>query len=251
MAAMNFSTRNETCRRLMSNGLTCAVPRFQRDDSWDQDEWEDLWQDTLAAMDGDGSGHSLGYLVFRSEDERHFEVIDGQQRLTTLSLLVLAGLRRLQALPGARAPGDKVARRIRSLRQSCVGAEDPVTLVSEPKLRLHRNNDACYRDFLVPLRRPLPKYGLKASELACARRSKWFDGRLRTRVRDEEDPGRAHYSVKRRACRKSAFAGTRRLPADAREWTPETIAARQRGWRRAPPPSGGFRSSAELAPTRR
>ncbi len=188
---MNFSTRNETWRRLMSNGLTYAVPRFQFDYSWDQDEWEDLWQDAVAAVGEDGSGHYLGYLVLRSDDERHFEIIDGQQRLTTLSLLVLAGLRRLQTLPGAADPGSGVERRIAGLRQSYIGYEDPVTLVSEPKLRLNRNNDAYYRNFLVPLKHPLPKYGFKTSEHRLRKAFEWFDGRLRSRVRGEEDPGRA------------------------------------------------------------
>ena len=191
MAAMNFSTRNETWRRLMSNGLTYAVPRFQCDYSWGEDEWEDLWQDSLMVLRGEAQGHYLGYLVLRSEDERHFEIIDGQQRLTTLSLFVLAGLRRLQNLPGASEPGSNVGRRIEGLRQSYIGYEDPVTLVSEPKLKLNRNNDTYYRNFLVPLKHPLPKRGFKASEHRLRKAFEWFDRRLRSHVRAEEDPGRA------------------------------------------------------------
>ena len=35
----------------------------------------------------------MGYLVLQSQDEKSFDVIDGQQRLTTLTLIVLAAKR--------------------------------------------------------------------------------------------------------------------------------------------------------------
>ena len=34
MVGTNFNTRNDTYRKLMGNGLTYRVPRFQRDYSW-------------------------------------------------------------------------------------------------------------------------------------------------------------------------------------------------------------------------
>lgn len=192
MAVTRFRTQNETYRKLMSNGLTYSVPRFQRDYSWTEDEWEDLWHDILAATaPGEDAAHYLGYLVLRSEDDRHFEIIDGQQRLTTLSLLVLAGLRRLQKLFGEVEDQDSVRRRLDSLRLSYIGYEDPVTLVSQPKLRLNRNNDAYYRNYLVSIADPLPKRGFKRSEHLLRKAFEWFDARLRTHLQDEPDPGRA------------------------------------------------------------
>ena len=47
MPATNFNTRNDTYRKLLGNGLTDRVPRFQRDYSWGEEEWDDLWQDIL------------------------------------------------------------------------------------------------------------------------------------------------------------------------------------------------------------
>jgi uncharacterized protein with ParB-like and HNH nuclease domain len=70
MSATNFKTENNTYRKLIGNGLTYRVPRFQRDYSWTDEEWEDLWSD----------------------------MIDGQQRLSTLSLIVLAALKNLKRL---------------------------------------------------------------------------------------------------------------------------------------------------------
>jgi len=44
---MNFNTSNQTLRQLLGNGLLYRVPPFQRDYSWTDEEWDDLWQDIL------------------------------------------------------------------------------------------------------------------------------------------------------------------------------------------------------------
>ena len=44
MSATNFKTVNQTYRQLISNG-TYSIPRFQRDYSWTDEEWDDLWED--------------------------------------------------------------------------------------------------------------------------------------------------------------------------------------------------------------
>ena len=89
-----FNTTNNTFRQLMGNGLSYRVPLFQRDYSWGPDEWDDLWQDIVALFEADPEpAHYMGYLVLQSTDNREFDIIDGQQRMTTLSLLMLAASR--------------------------------------------------------------------------------------------------------------------------------------------------------------
>ena len=84
---MNIHANNSTFRQLMGNGLSYRVPPFQRDYSWTEDEWDDLWQDILGLFEPDGEpAHYMGYLVLQSSDSRRFDIIDGQQRLTTLSI---------------------------------------------------------------------------------------------------------------------------------------------------------------------
>src|SRR5205807_3043214 len=90
---INFSTSNQTFRQIFGNGLTYNIPRFQCDYSWDSDDWDDLWQDIRNIISPDCEpAHYMGYLVLQTKDNKNFEVIDGQQRLTTLSLLVLSVL---------------------------------------------------------------------------------------------------------------------------------------------------------------
>lgn len=91
MSATNFKTENNTYRKLIGNGLIYRIPRFQRDYSWTEEEWEDLWADILGTIQVGGEpAHYMGYLVLQSQDEKSFDVIDGQQRLTTLTLIRLS-----------------------------------------------------------------------------------------------------------------------------------------------------------------
>lgn len=69
------------------------IPPYQRPYSWDEEQCEELLNDLFKAFD-DEETHSyfLGNIVIASslEDKKRLEVIDGQQRLTTLTLLLKA-----------------------------------------------------------------------------------------------------------------------------------------------------------------
>lgn len=178
MAATNFKTENNTFRKLIGNGLTYRIPRFQRDYSWTDDEWEDLWMDLQGTLQPGGEpAHYMGYLVLQSADDKTFEVIDGQQRLTTVSIIVLAVLKNLQRLIDAGNDPEANRRRMEQIRQTYIGYLDPVTLVARPKLTLNRNNNNYYQDFLVPLGH-LPQRGFRASEHLLRKVFEWFDRRV-------------------------------------------------------------------------
>jgi len=178
MAATNFKTENNTFRKLIGNGLTYRIPRFQRDYSWTNEEWEDLWMDLLGALKADGeSAHYMGYLVLQSADDKTFDVIDGQQRLTTISIIVLAVLKNIQQLIDAGNDAEQNKRRADQIRQTYVGYLDPVTLVARPKLTLNRNNNNYFQTYLVPLGH-LPQRGFRASEHLLRKAFEWFDKRV-------------------------------------------------------------------------
>ncbi|MBI5363531.1 MAG: DUF262 domain-containing protein [Planctomycetes bacterium] len=189
MSATNFKTENNTFRKLLGNGLTYRVPRFQRDYSWTETEWEDLWQDLLGTMSPGGeASHYMGYLVLQSTDDRTFDVIDGQQRLTTLSLIVLAALKGLQRRIDAGVDAERNKQRMEQLRQTYVGYLDPVTLVPRSKLTLNRNNDRYYQTFIVPLAARLPQHNVKASERTLRSAFEWFDRNVEAYVAASKSP---------------------------------------------------------------
>ena len=178
MSATNFNTKNDTFRKLLGNGLTYQIPRFQRDYSWTEEEWEDLWMDILGTIKPGGEpAHYMGYLVLQSENDKTFDVIDGQQRLTTLSLITLAVLKNLQRLIDRQDDAERNKKRVEQIRQTYIGYLDPVTLVSRSKLKLNRNNDNYFQNYIVPLGH-LPVRGFRASEHALRKAFDWFDKKL-------------------------------------------------------------------------
>lgn len=179
MSATNFKTENNTYRKLIGNGLTYNIPRFQRDYSWTEDEWEDLWVDILGTLPEDGEpAHYMGYLVLQSQDEKSFDVIDGQQRLTTLTLIVLATLKNLKRLVEEGKNAEQNQKRLDQIRQTYIGYLDPVTLVSRTKLTLNRNNDNYFQNYLIPLGH-LPVRGFRASEHSLRKAFEWIEKRVR------------------------------------------------------------------------
>jgi hypothetical protein len=191
MSATNFKTENNTYRKLIGNGLTYHIPRFQRDYSWTDEEWEDLWSDILGTVQEKGEpAHYMGYLVLQSQDEKTFDVIDGQQRLTTLSLIVLAALKALQELIARGVNSSQNQQRLDQIRQTYVGYLDPVTLLTRSKLTLNRNNNDYYQTYLVPLAH-LPQRGFRASEHNLRKGFEWYEKRINEYVKkaNGEDDG--------------------------------------------------------------
>jgi uncharacterized protein with ParB-like and HNH nuclease domain len=85
-------------REILHSGDQFLVPFFQRQYSWTKKEWQNLYTDVLALMDGgEDTRHFLGPLVCTPfhpvpGEVTPYQLIDGQQRLTTLTL-ALAALR--------------------------------------------------------------------------------------------------------------------------------------------------------------
>jgi len=174
----------------MGNGLIYRIPRFQRDYSWTEQEWEDLWTDIQGTIsEGGEPAHYMGYLVLQTQDDKIYDVIDGQQRLTTLSLIVLAVLKNLQRLVESGHDAEKNQKRMEQIRHTYIGFLDPITLVPQSKLKLNRNNDNYYQTYLVPLEK-LPVRGFRSSEHSLRRAFEWFDQRLLKEVVERsDDPG--------------------------------------------------------------
>lgn len=86
------------------------VPKYQREYTWKKWQWEQLLND----IEDNDPGYFMGSIICVNDtqtitagDELIFEVVDGQQRLTTLSLLLAAIHTRLAAaLPGY-TPADE------------------------------------------------------------------------------------------------------------------------------------------------
>ena len=126
-----LSTNTINLRTLLANGKRYEVPPYQRDYSWTEENWDDLWLDVLE-IEKTGRPHYMGALVLQEERPDDFRIIDGQQRLATLSLLVIAALHCLRELIEQGVDTADNEKRVELLRTAFLGAEHPATLKTMP-----------------------------------------------------------------------------------------------------------------------
>jgi hypothetical protein len=143
---------NQTFQEMMSNGVKYQIPRFQRDYAWDQEQWEDLWSDVETLSQE--HYHYMGYLVLQRKTQHDYVVIDGQQRLVTLSLIIVAAMKQIDKLIVAGEEADNNRERLDELRRRFIGTKNPITLSVDNKLSLNRNNNTNFRKICAQLEVP-------------------------------------------------------------------------------------------------
>lgn len=163
---------------ILGNGKSYQVPIYQRDYSWGSDDWEDLWND-IEDIPTDKT-HYLGYIVLQqmNGDDNAFWVIDGQQRLTTLSILALAvtDLLRQWADQGIE-PAENQLRK-EKITERYLGNFSLSSLHISPKIKLNRNNDDYYRSWLLTLRQPPALSKLKPTQRLLQKAFNFFSAQL-------------------------------------------------------------------------
>lgn len=138
--------------------LVHAIPRYQRAYAWGKNQWEKLFED----LQDNDPGYFLGSIICINQtkdtaDVLRLELVDGQQRLITLSLLLAALYNRLKRLD---LDEDRILDRA-NLKYRLVSRKR-----REPRLILQNqnNNNEDYRHMLAeagvcdPLPGPKPRH---------------------------------------------------------------------------------------------
>lgn len=81
---MKIESHDRSIGDLLTSGYY-VIPRFQRPYSWDSENISDFWTDTIV---NGASDYFIGSMVVYTLGERRFGVVDGQQRLTTIMVLL-------------------------------------------------------------------------------------------------------------------------------------------------------------------
>lgn len=178
MSTINFDTSNKTFREILGNGLKYEVPRFQRDYAWTEEQWSDLWQDIEEVIQEQDDEHYMGYLVLQRINDNTSIIIDGQQRLTTVTLIIIAALYQLKELVENNDHPEDNQRRLDALQRSYIGALNPVSLTVENKLQLNRNNQSYFKTYLASLQKPRVSR-IKRSEKQLADACRFFQDKLK------------------------------------------------------------------------
>jgi hypothetical protein len=109
-----MDARPRTIRDILYTGDQYIIPFFQRYYSWEKKHWDQLRKDIWTLMEDEAKNvHFLGPLVCTPTQHvpgavTGYQLIDGQQRLATLTVL-LAALRDVAALRGLTSMAEEVA----------------------------------------------------------------------------------------------------------------------------------------------
>lgn len=158
-----LDTKTVNLNETLGNGKIYRVPQFQRDYSWDKDNWEDLWNDIELAVENK-TAHYMGSVVLQSTNNKEYLIIDGQQRFTTLTLLTLAVISSIQNLVDNGIDLEANKERIDILMRQYVGQKDPTSLTYSSKLFLNENNDGFFQNRLIGFKDPINVRKLSDSE---------------------------------------------------------------------------------------
>ena len=133
----------------------------------------------------------MGALVVQAHGDREFFVIDGQQRLATISVLALAIIAKLRRMADGGADQHRNRERATELRNRFIGEKDPASLVESSRLRLNEIDDPFYQDYLVQLREPLNPRGLTGSNALLWKCYGYFSRQIDELRLDADDGGEA------------------------------------------------------------
>jgi len=103
----------QTLGQILYSPSQYVIPVFQRNYRWERPQWEKLWEGLLEIQSPDKRGnHFMGFLVFvpglpQPGQHTSFHLIDGQQRLTTSSIL-LAAIRNVARERGQTELSDEI-----------------------------------------------------------------------------------------------------------------------------------------------
>lgn len=155
IAEKGFQMEKRTLKELLSN-RKFDVPEYQRLFSWDEKHHKQLWLDLeeLVTADGDRYNQKASDVFFGSvyfavdRGRAQHEVIDGQQRLTSVHLLLRAILEELEATKdsgnvendGVETLRSRAIQQIESLLYHFAGVE----MGDQPRLSLNKHDEAFF-----------------------------------------------------------------------------------------------------------
>jgi uncharacterized protein with ParB-like and HNH nuclease domain len=111
----------------------------------------------------------MGSIVLKNDDKNkddNFIVVDGQQRLTTMTIYAISTISVLEELIEKNIDKENNQQRILEIERSFIGKKTISTLFYETKLTLNKNNNIYFQDYIVKRREPISYPKLKDSEKA-------------------------------------------------------------------------------------
>lgn len=169
---------------------TFIVPLYQREYSWNLEQVSDLYYDI---SDSEDDGHFLGsLLLFQTDNLKKMEIVDGQQRMTTLFLLLFSILKSLNG-----SDKTKAIERINSL----LFVIDPNDLSndtssSEPRLETGKRDKYLFKSIIRNEDFNAHKDGRKRSHKNLTNTLEFFNQKISEIVKEQGLNGLTKFTEK-------------------------------------------------------
>ncbi|QCS41305.1 DUF262 domain-containing protein [Natrinema versiforme] len=140
----NLSADDHNVGEVLEGSKQIRVPDYQREYSWGKDQWSELWDDVYA-LTQDRNNHFLGSVVViegQGDDIKHLELVDGQQRITTICILLCAIRDRFEE------DGEDYDDDVASLIDDILWITSQRTRKEYQKVRLNEYNNPYFRHIL-------------------------------------------------------------------------------------------------------
>lgn len=146
MARETFKPINQTISEIFSCDGIYKIPNYQRQYSWTNDQLDSLWGDLYEAYQNKNDGNDcyfLGSIVVVNDGKGYYELIDGQQRITTLMILMNV---LVKDFPEINQNNDDIFVADKEKIQNCImfqGRRNRLQLQTDPKY------DSLFNDIII------------------------------------------------------------------------------------------------------
>jgi Protein of unknown function DUF262/Protein of unknown function (DUF1524) len=141
MPTSSIDSRLMSFGELLTGNNSYSVPSFQRDYSWTEEQVVQLWDDINETLNEKRSEHFIGAVVVNNSKKPELMLIDGQQRVATISILMCV-LRDI-----AKEKGDEQL--AQTISNKYLGTLNLRTRKTESRLVLNERNNQFYQENIV------------------------------------------------------------------------------------------------------
>lgn len=142
-----LSAETKNFQSIMTESRKLKIPQYQRDYSWSEEQWDELFNDILKGKKNK-SKHYMGALVFINRKDNTLEVVDGQQRLTTIAIMIHSVIKFINELIKNNVKKDENTERINIIK-SYIGKKSSKDLTWENRLELNEENNKFYNTYIM------------------------------------------------------------------------------------------------------
>lgn len=142
----NMVANTKKLEDIFKDNMLLKVPIFQRDYSWTKNNWKELLDDIVRGKK-ENINHYMGSVVL-VQNKNYIEIIDGQQRITTINILLLALINNFNKLieAGIDSKGNK--ERVEIISELIFSKNGLRNLSKQNRLELNEKNNIIYSEYI-------------------------------------------------------------------------------------------------------